>query len=387
MYPRLSDMINDLFGTSIRLPIQTCGFFVALDFVVGAFILYLELKRKEKQGILSPVNKSITKGKPAGIKELAGSGLLGFLIGFKGLAMITNYSFFVENPQEFLLSGEGSIIGGLLLAAASVFSTWRSYNKKKLPKPVVENVEVHPYELTANFILLAAVTGIIGAKIFDILENLSAFLANPIKTLFAFQGLTFYGGLIVAAITLIWYARKNKIHWLIFVDSAAPALLLAYCVGRLGCQFSGDGCWGIVNVNPKPEWLSFLPDWAWAFDFPHNVIREGELIENCSGQFCRVLEQPVYPTSLYESVMALIFFIFVWLIRKKIMINGLLFSIYLVINGISRFLIEKIRVNPPYHIGSLEITQAEIISFVLIIIGITGSIYLILDHRKKTKKK
>ena len=62
MYPRLSDMINDLLGTSIRLPIQTYGFFVALAFVVGAFILYLELKRKEKQGILSPVNKSITKG-------------------------------------------------------------------------------------------------------------------------------------------------------------------------------------------------------------------------------------------------------------------------------------------------------------------------------------
>jgi phosphatidylglycerol---prolipoprotein diacylglyceryl transferase len=387
MYPRLSDMINDLLGTSIRLPVQTYGFFVAMAFVVGAVILSYELKRKEKDGLLKPQKKTIIKGKPASISNLAVSAILGFLLGFKGLAMVLNYSEFVENPQEFLLSAQGSILGGLVLAGLSVYSTWHSYNKEKLAKPKSEEIEVRPHELTATFIMIAAAAGIAGAKLFDILENFSSFLADPLGTLFSFQGLTFYGGLIVAALTLIWYAHKNNIPWKVLADAAAPALLLAYAVGRLGCQFSGDGCWGIENLNPKPEWLAFLPDWAWAYDFPNNVIREGIPIHNCSGQYCRVLENPVYPTSLYESMLSLFFFGVVWLIRKKIVVSGMLFSIYLIMNGTARFLVEKIRVNPPYEFLGMELTQAEIISFTLILLGIAGIIYLLVVHKRSSGNK
>lgn len=385
MYPRFSDMINDLLGTSIRLPIQTYGFFVALAFVAGALILYYELKRKEAEGLLLPQKRTLVKGKPASLKDLVISGIVGFLVGFKGLAMILNYSYFVEEPQEFLLSGEGSILGGLVVAGLSAYSTWRSAEKEKLPKPKTEVVDVYPHQLTVNFIMIAAVAGIIGAKVFDILENFSSFLRDPLGMLISFQGLTFYGGLITAAITLIWYARKNTIPWKVLADAAAPALLLAYAVGRLGCQFSGDGCWGIENLNPKPEWLAFLPDWAWAYDFPHNVIREGIPIHNCSGQYCRVLENPVYPTSLYESTMSLVFFGIVWAIRKSIKIPGVLFFIYLIMNGTARFLVEKIRVNPPYNIVGLEITQAEIISSLLILLGLAGAIYLLVVQKNKVE--
>lgn len=383
MYPRISDMINDLLGTSIKLPIQTYGFFVALAFVVGGLILSLELKRKEKNGLLKPQKRNITKGKPASIRELSFSGILGFLLGFKGVYMILNYSSFVDDPQDFLLSVNGSFLGGLALAALSVFATWRSAEKEKLPKPKSEEIEVRPHELTTTFMTIAAAAGIAGAKLFDILENLSAFFADPIGTLFSFQGLTFYGGLIVAALTIIWYAHRNGIPWRVLADAAAPALLLGYAVGRLGCQFSGDGCWGIENLNPKPEWLSFLPDWAWAYDFPNNVIREGIPIHNCSGQYCRVLENPVFPTSLYESTLSLLFFAILWLIRKKIIIPGMIFSIYLIMNGTARFLIEKIRVNPPYHFLGIELTQAEIISTTLILIGLAGMIYLLMSNRKR----
>lgn len=387
MYPRLSDMINDLFGTSIRLPIQTYGFFVALAFVAGAAILWLELKRKEKEGLLTAQKRKIVKGKPASSKDLIVSSVFGFLVGFKGLAMILDYSFFVENPQEFLLSASGSIWGGLIMAALSVFLTWRSAEKEKLPKPVTEEKTEHPYELTPTFIMLAAAAGIAGAKLFDILENLPSFFTDPIGTIFSFQGLTFYGGLIAATATLIWYAHKNNIPWKVLADTAAPALLLAYAVGRLGCQFSGDGCWGIENLNPKPGWLAFLPDWAWAYDFPNNVIRQGVEIHNCSGQYCRVLENPVYPTSLYESTLSLIFFFIIWFTRKRLHINGMLFAMYLIMNGLSRFLIEKIRVNPPYDLFGLEVTQAEIISTVLILLGIAGVVFFWFEQKKKRHLK
>lgn len=384
MYPRLSDMINDLLGTSIRLPIQTYGFFVALAFIAGAIILSLELKRKERNGLLMAQKKTIIIGKPASAKDIVVSGLLGFLLGYKGVAMILDYSAFVDNPQDFLLSADGSFIGGLVLATLSVFSTWRSAEKEKLPKPKSEETEIRPHQLTPTFVMIAAVSGIIGAKLFDVFENFSSFLADPIGTLFSFQGLTFYGGLIVATITLIWYAHKNKIPWVILADAAAPALLLAYAVGRLGCQFSGDGCWGLENLNPKPGWLAFLPDWAWAYDFPHNVIKEGIPIHNCSGQYCHALENPVYPTSLYESTLSLVFFGIIWAVRKRIFIPGLIFSIYLIMNGTARFLIEKIRVNPPYDIFGLQLTQAEIISSLLILAGISGIIYFVRTKRRPT---
>ena len=156
--------------------------------------------------------------------------------------------------------------------------------------------------------------------------------------------------------------------------------MLAYGIGRIGCQMSGDGDWGITNLSPKPGWLSFFPDWVWSYDFPNNVINAGVYIEGCTGRFCSVLPQPVWPTALYEVIMCLILFVILWVIRKKIKISGLLFCFYLIMNGIERFFIEKIRVNTEYNILG-GITQAEIISFLLILSGIVFSIFLINKDR------
>jgi prolipoprotein diacylglyceryltransferase len=152
----------------------------------------------------------------------------------------------------------------------------------------------------------------------------------------------------------------------------APALLLAYGIGRIGCQMSGDGCWGMVNLNPKPEWLGFLPGWMWAFDYPNNVINAGILIPGCEGSHCHVLGQPVYPTPFYETVMALLLFAVLWMIRKRVRIHGYLFSIYLILNGMERVTIEQLRVNIQYDFLGMKITQAEIIAVGLIAAGFAG---------------
>jgi prolipoprotein diacylglyceryltransferase len=112
-----------------------------------------------------------------------------------------------------------------------------------------------------------------------------------------------------------------------------------------------------------------------AYNYPHNVINEGIGIMNCEGQYCNQLPVPVFPTPFYETVMCLILFGILWALRKRIRIPGMLFAIYLVLNGIERFLIEKIRVNTEYSIMGFHPTQAELISSVLILTGIALMYY------------
>jgi prolipoprotein diacylglyceryltransferase len=383
MYPRFSDLINDLFGTSINLPVQTYGFFIATAFVVAGFLLYLELKRKEKAGIIAAQQKTRWEGKPAGVKELVAAGVLLFMAGFKIGGIILDYAEFSVRPQKYIMSGEGSWLLGILACAAGVGMLYYKKKRAEKPKPVQVTETVHPYMLTGNIILIAAFFGIVGSKVFDIIEHLDQLFMDPFGTIFSFSGLTFYGGLITAAFAVAIYAERNKIPWPVIGDSVAPSLILAYGIGRIGCQLSGDGCWGIVNLEPKPEWLGFLPDWAWAFNYPHNVINEGILMSSCGGSHCHMLEQPVFPTPFYETCMALLIFTILWSIRKRIAIPGALFSIYLMLNGVERFIIEKIRINIRYNFLGVEVTQAELIAVGLFLTGVIFLVYFYKRYKKK----
>ncbi len=378
-------MLEYILGVKINLPIQTYGFFMACAFMVAAWIVWLELKRKEKEGLIPSRTRTVWKGKPASAWELASSGILGFIIGYKIIGMIMDYADFTANPQEYVLSPQGSWIGGLLLGGLSAYSIYHKKRKKKLDKPVKMQETIHPYQLTASIVLVAALFGIIGSKIFDVFEHLDDLVRDPVGTLFSFSGLTFYGGLIVAAFAVCIYAEKNRIPWPHIADTVAPALILAYAIGRIGCQLSGDGCWGVENPDPKPAWMGFLPDWMWAFHFPHNVINEGEHISNCTGDHCYALGVPVYPTSFYETVMGCIIFLILWVTRKKWLIPGYLFSFYLILNGIERFLIEYIRINKRYHVLGLDLSQAQWIAIGLVILGVVG--FWFFKRKAKSKKQ
>ena len=375
MYPTISHLLFDLFGINIPLPIQTFGFWVAVAFIFASWIISNELKRKEKEGFLSSTKVNEIIGESLTTSEIISSLLTGFFIGFKFIEALFHYTDLVNNPQDFILSTRGNLLGGILIASISFYLKWTENNKTKLATPKTIEKIVHPFELVGNMTMIAAVSGIIGAKIFHNLENMDAFLADPIGQLISFSGLTFYGGLIAGAVSVIWYANKYKINTKHLIDSAAPGLMLAYGVGRIGCQMSGDGDWGIDNLAPKPEWMSFLPDWMWSYTFPHNVINAGVPIEGCTGKFCMELANPVWPTAFYEVIMSLVIFGILWAMRKHIKVPGALFFIYLAFNGVERFFIEKIRINTEYNILG-GITQAEIISFSLILTAIIGVTYL-----------
>jgi len=383
MYPTVSEFLKSI-GIDLKLPIQTFGFFVALAFAVAAFLLGKELKRKQSEGLIRPQTRKRTVGAPADPMEYVYNAIGGFFIGYKLVYLISNYALFAYNPQAMLLSFEGSFLGGVL--GAAILAYWKYFEVKKtlLPQPKTIEENVNAEDHLGNIIMLGVVGGILGAKLFHNLENPAEFFADPIGALFSFSGLTFYGGLIVAAFLIIRYGRKNGINAWHLCDAAAPALMLSYGVGRLGCQLSGDGDWGIANTAPKPGWMSGLPDWMWSFKFPHNVNNEGIPIPGCVGRWCHELPEPVFPTSFYEFLMAAVLFAVLWGIRKRIQVPGLVFSIYLIMNGAERFLIEQIRVNSLYTFGSFQVTQAQIISSLLMIIGIFGVRYSI--NKAKTSR-
>ena len=386
MYPRLSDFLREVLGIDVELPIQSYGLFVALAFLTGIWVLIKEMKRKERQGLLIPSEKKVLVGAPAKSRELIISGLIGFIIGYKLLYIILQYSAFVEDPQGFILSAGGSFAGGLIGAGISVFFTWKEKNKKKLDKPVWETKQVFPHELAGNLLVIAGVVGLLGAKIFHNLENWDELVADPWGSLITFSGLSFLGGLLLGGAAIIWYAKKKNISAIHLADAAAIVMPLGYAIGRIGCQVSGDGCWGIENPDPIPEWLSFLPEWIWAYNYPHNIINEGVLIPGCTWENCHVLATPVFPTPFYETTMMFIVFVILFSIRKRIKIPGMLFVLYFLLAGIERFLIEKIRINNIYKIGNLEVTQADIISSFMILIGIIAVILLLKNKDKMIAK-
>jgi prolipoprotein diacylglyceryltransferase len=428
MYPNLYYAIKDWFGIEVNAfkIFYTFGIFVALAFIVAAFFVSKELKRKEKQGLLLPREETITVGKPISIIDILINGLIGFVFGYKLLGAFLASREQSIDLQEYIFSLQGSILGGLILAALLIFLKYREKNKQKLAKPEERIVRIWPHDRVGDIIVFALIFGILGAKLFDNLENWDRFIKNPIANLFSPSGLTFYGGLICAAIAIAVYVVKKGINVWHMADSIAPALMIAYAIGRIGCQVSGDGDWGIYNSayisdypghviesskanfekklnenasyflegkvqNPdstvilvtdrKAETLSqvphksfkgpsFLPKWFFAYTFPHNVNEDGIQLPDCEGKYCRALPQPVFPSSLYEIIVCSILFLILWSIRKKIITPGFISGIYLIFNGVERFFIEKIRVNSTYSIMGLHPTQAEIISLLLILSGI-----------------
>ncbi len=376
MYPTLYHAFLDLFGLDLPFLkfLNSFGFFVALAFVFASWTLSLELRRKTSDGLMRPVKRTIIEGAPATPAELVTNGIIGFIIGWKLLYLLLDRDV-LDDPQGFLLSGMGSIPGGLIVAGLMVWNKWRQRQKARSEKPKKIEVVMQPHEHAGNITLTAAIWGLIGAKLFHWLENPDEFMQfirmpSP-STLFS--GLTMYGGLILAGAMVIRYFKRNGIPPLHGADSAAPGVMLAYAIGRIGCQVSGDGDWGIVNSRPAPSWL---PHWLWSYDYPNNVNGVGVPLTDhrpCFEGYCTVLPDPVFPTPIYETLVCLAFFGILWTVRRKAHPAGMVFFLFLFLNGLERFFVEKIRVN--VRVWG-DITQAEIIAVLLMLAGIAGMIWI-----------
>lgn len=307
---------------------------------------------------------------------------------------------------------------GALVALAFLAATWVVMTELKRKERLgyiqatldpKKGVLVWPHQRISEIVMIAALGGLVGAKLFNAFETWDDFIQDPIGSLFSRSGLTFYGGLIVATAVFYYFARKHKISFAHLCDSAAPAIMVAYGIGRLGCQFAGDGDWGIYNTAyvtapdgtlqsaTKEEGRKSLmlyagdfrrgnamPDtghlyapapseafrWLWAQNYARNVSNDGIPLKDCPHpDYCHVLPVAVFPTPVYESIVSIGLFFFLWGIRHRLKRPWQMFGIYLILNGLERFLVEQIRVNYEYDWGWLHPTQAEIIAVGLMLAG------------------
>ncbi|ARA91846.1 diacylglyceryl transferase [Rhodothermaceae bacterium RA] len=306
MYPRLSDVFQDLFGIHLPIPIYSFGAMVALAILTAAWLAGKEMDRLYAEGRLPGVRVPAPADKKGG-----------------------------KRSRTSLTS---------------------------------------PSALIWPMATLAAVMGIVGAKLFHILENLDAFLMDPAGMLFSSGGLTFYGGLIAAGLSIAYYLRKKGQPVAPHADSIAPGLMLAYGIGRIGCYLAGDGDWGVCSdLADKPGWI---PAWLWSERFPNSIFDRNPAdaipFDAAAYMNCPPGADGVFPTMLYEFAMAAVLFAVLWALRKHPFRAGWLFSLYLVFNGIERFLIEQIRVNNTFDLLGLTVTQAEVIAVLSLLLGLAG---------------
>ncbi len=195
-------------------------------------------------------------------------------------------------------------------------------------------------DFASSIVFWAAIGGIIGAKIFYLLENISFVIEDPIGMIFSGAGLVFHGGIIGGTIAVVSLIEKSKKPLGMYVDIIGPVLLLGQGIGRIGC-FCAGCCHGCASSLP------------WAVVFPNAAPPAN---------------YPVHPTQLYETIINFIFFfILIKVIRPKTKKHGTTFAIYLIFAGVERFFMEFIRVNPR---GFLGLTNYQFSSIALVLAGI-----------------
>lgn len=350
-------------------------------------VMQSEMKRKTGIGLFKHTEMEVTVGKPYPVSDYILNGGLAFLFGYKVMYLATSAGEGFS-PQEHIFSSDGSVFWGIIMAAIILALRYRSDKKQRLDKPVTSIKNVDASFHMGTITTIALVSGFLGAKLFHILEDPANLSFRTIASeFFSSGGWTFYGGLICGGGGVLIYCYRKGLNILHILDCGGPAMMLSYGIGRFGCHFSGDGDWGIANTAAKP--FSWLPDWMWAYTYPHNVLGTGDYppegmvqMEGFTGNYSYELMIPVYPTPLYEALAGLLLFFVMWrFIRHRSMSPGNMFAWYMVFAGAERFLIEMIREHGSslYRIGDTTFSQAQMISLFLML---GGAIWLLWGGKK-----
>ena len=200
-----------------------------------------------------------------------------------------------------------------------------------------------PHDEGFLIIGIAGLAGLVGARLYHVLESPRELIADP-SVLISRFGFAWFGGFIGGFLALLFLARHFHIPTLEFMDMCSPAACVGYAIGRIGCLLSGDGDYGIPTSLP------------WGMSFPNGVVPTTER---------------VHPTPIYEFIVWMAIAAILWQLGKKAVAgsrtSGEIFATYLILTGVARFLVEFIRINPRSFFG---MSNAQTASLLSVIVGI-----------------
>jgi len=234
---------------------------------------------------------------------------------------------------------------GLMVATALLVSAYvlqADFNRRRAH---LERLPGYRGQRDEGFLIIgvAGIAGLIGARLYHVLESPAEFFADPWKLLLSRFGFAWFGGFLGGFLALVLMARRLKIPLLLFLDICSPAACVGYAIGRIGCLLSGDGDYGMPTSLP------------WGMSFPNGVVPT---------------TQRVHPTPLYEFFIWLAIAAFLWHMGTKSLRGpkacGEIFANYLILTGLARFLIEFIRINPRSFFG---LSNAQAASLLSILVG------------------
>ena len=202
-----------------------------------------------------------------------------------------------------------------------------------------------PPDWAYEMVFAALVGGIVGARLWSVIENWDEASDDVFGSLFSGAGLVFYGGLLGGALAVLGWAKWRGALDLKTVDLVAPGLAAAYAIGRIGCQLAGDGDYGKAWDGP------------WAMAYPDGTVPTTD---------------EVHPTPVYETLAMGLVAWFLWR-RRHSMRPGGLFALYLVLSGAERFLIEFLRRNDRVVAG---LTVPQLVALAMVAAGVVWLAHL-----------
>jgi phosphatidylglycerol:prolipoprotein diacylglycerol transferase len=208
-----------------------------------------------------------------------------------------------------------------------------------------------------GIVAMTVVAGIIGAKLWHVLDSPAEFQVDGWSVLWSTGGFAWFGGLIAGILALIVQGKQAGLKALRMLDLAGPAAAVGYAIGRIGCFTSGDGDYGIPSNLP------------WAVGFPNGIDPTPPGVR-------------VHPTPIYELIVGLLIGWWLWRRGGKRLTTGEILAEYLLLTGFARFLVEFIRRNPHVFLG---MSNAQLASLGSMVAGLV--LMLILAKRKKPEPK
>lgn len=215
-----------------------------------------------------------------------------------------------------------------LAAVAAAFVMDRSFRRAGIDADAV------------GIVAIAVIAGIVGAKLWHVLDTPSEFREVGWRVLWDSAGFAWFGGLVFGIGALVVQGWRAGIGGLRTLDLAAPAAAIGYGIGRIGCFLSGDGCYGLPTTLP------------WGMSFPNGL---------------EPVYVPVHPTPLYELIAGLSIGVWLWFRGRKARPTGWILGEYLVLSGTARFLVEFIRRNPRVLFG---LSNAQLASAGSVLAGV-----------------